>query len=271
MDAYINRDIIFNHVVNEGSAAQLGESFSKIDSHFHLEYEVYIFLGGELTMTIDQKVYPLQPYDLLIIRPAYFHQAVYSRKKNYERCYFHFLESMLPENLVGFMQNGDEYFHLSADGLIVLELRRLIENRSRLSLEDRRIAIRSTLYNILIDLKYRGGSAKDAAFIKNAALVKAIDYINENITKELSVCVVAAAAFVSASHLSFLFKRFLNISVMQYVRQKKILHAQNMILLGVSPSKVCLMMGYNDYSTFYRTYKSILKTIPQADFLPQDD
>lgn len=42
---------------------------------------------------------------------------------------------------------------------------------------------------------------------------------------------------------------------MQYVRNKKVLYAQNLIKSGIRPTKAYTMAGFEDYTTFYRSYK----------------
>ena len=61
--------------------------------------------------------------------------------------------------------------------------------------------------------------------------------------------------YVSKSTLYHSFKKSMKISIMQYVRNKKVLHAQKLMRNGVKPTKACSMSGFDDYTTFYRSYK----------------
>lgn len=45
---------------------------------------------------------------------------------------------------------------------------------------------------------------------------------------------------------------------MKYVRYKKMIAAHQMILSGEKKRVVANMFGYDDYSTFYRTYKKAI-------------
>jgi methylphosphotriester-DNA--protein-cysteine methyltransferase len=50
--------------------------------------------------------------------------------------------------------------------------------------------------------------------------------------------------------------------IIQYVRTKKILAAHKMIEGGSKPYQVAKELGFDDYSTFYRCYVSIIGSAP---------
>ena len=50
--------------------------------------------------------------------------------------------------------------------------------------------------------------------------------------------------------------------IMQYIRSKKVMLAYQKIQSGEKPHAVAEELGFNDYSTFYRAYKSLLGFSP---------
>ena len=55
--------------------------------------------------------------------------------------------------------------------------------------------------------------------------------------------------------------------IIQYVRTKKILAAHQMIENGAKPYQVAKKYGFDDYSTFYRSYVSIIGAAPANNSL----
>jgi AraC-like DNA-binding protein len=53
-------------------------------------------------------------------------------------------------------------------------------------------------------------------------------------------------------------------TVNHYIRIKRLGLARQEILLGASAQKAAYRMGFNDYSNFYRAYKSFYGGLPSA-------
>ena len=48
----------------------------------------------------------------------------------------------------------------------------------------------------------------------------------------------------------------------QYILEKRILAARNLILSGMPATSACMECGFKDYSTFSRAYKKVLHALP---------
>ena len=93
----------------------------------------------------------------------------------------------------------------------------------------------------------------------NAVIADIITYIDENIHTNLSLDELSELFHFSKSYLSNEFKRAMKISIMQYVRMKKIIAAHQLILQGEKKSRVAEQFGFDNYSTFYRQYMKLLQ------------
>ena len=60
------------------------------------------------------------------------------------------------------------------------------------------------------------------------------------------------------------FKEETGYSMHQYILEKRILKARNLILTGVPATTASLECGFKDYSTFGRAYKKLLNQLPSA-------
>jgi AraC-like DNA-binding protein len=56
----------------------------------------------------------------------------------------------------------------------------------------------------------------------------------------------------------------MKISIMDYIKQKKILLAQDLIANGTKPTLAAQELGFEEYSTFFRLYKKYLGCSPSA-------
>ncbi|TDF35860.1 AraC family transcriptional regulator [Alteromonadaceae bacterium M269] len=98
------------------------------------------------------------------------------------------------------------------------------------------------------------------------ALTRALQYLEDNYTKPLSLNEVAEHACVSPSHLSFLFKRYVGQSFKQTLLRLRINAA--MVLLRENPfsqvTEVCDDVGFSDLSFFVRKFKAVVGYSPGA-------
>lgn len=54
--------------------------------HHHDFYEIYFFLSGKVSYRVENRTYPLQPGDILLISPLELHQPIIAKeKRSYER------------------------------------------------------------------------------------------------------------------------------------------------------------------------------------------
>ena len=97
-------------------------------------------------------------------------------------------------------------------------------------------------------------------------IVEIIHYINENLAGDLSIEALSEQFYLSKYHMMRKFKEETGYSVHEYILEKRILAARELILSGVPASVASLECGFNDYSTFSRAYKKVLKQIPSKVF-----
>ena len=84
---------------------------------------------------------------------------------------------------------------------------------------------------------------------------KTLSYINENLSSDLSVDILAANVYLSRYHFMRLFKTQTGSTVHSYIRQKRLLSAARMIREGLPASQAAAECGFNDYSVFNRAFR----------------
>lgn len=90
---------------------------------------------------------------------------------------------------------------------------------------------------------------------KPELLDKVTAYIEEHYAEHITINDLAHKFYVSSSTISHLFKQKMGLSIYQYVTQRRLISAKNLILLGIPLEQVAVRVGFSDYSAFYRAFK----------------
>lgn len=106
-------------------------------------------------------------------------------------------------------------------------------------------------------LNYAGGLSKHR-------LQGAIEYINDNLDKDLRLSAIANAVGMSQYHFARLFKQSIGLPVYQYVIERRIERAQQLLKQGnLAIADVALAVGFANQSQFTRHFKRIVGVTPK--------
>ena len=90
----------------------------------------------------------------------------------------------------------------------------------------------------------------------NTLITRAVNYINANISTELTIEQIAKEIFVSKYHLCRSFKRSFGVSIMKYILSQRITLAKEQLAnTDMSCSDISMMMGFSSFSYFCRVFK----------------
>ncbi len=92
--------------------------------------------------------------------------------------------------------------------------------------------------------------------------VNILSYIDNNYAEDLSLQQVANIANFSKFHFSRLFKQYTNTTFYEYLSQKRILVAQDLILKNIPITDVAFQTGFNNLTTFCRCFKKYVGCSP---------
>jgi AraC family transcriptional regulator len=116
--------------------------------------------------------------------------------------------------------------------------------------------------------KYRTPSesarSKSPEAIPHDAIRRAIAYINEHFTENLTLSQIAGAAGLSEFHFARLFKRSVGTSPHQFVLKRRIAHARELLLDGaLSLAEVALETGFCDQSHLGQSFRKVTGYTPK--------
>ncbi len=116
----------------------------------------------------------------------------------------------------------------------------------------------SAALNEFIELVYSSQDAK-----KITQIGPAINYIDANYDKPISLTDIAKASFLSVSRLAHIFKEQMGITLIDYLTSVRIERAKQLLLATEqSCTEICFQVGYNNQSYFTRTFKELVGMTP---------
>ena len=95
-------------------------------------------------------------------------------------------------------------------------------------------------------------------------ICRVIDYINQHIQTDLSIAAIAHALYISPSYLMHLFKKETGYTIGQYISDKRLFLANQLITAGRSITEACYLSGYQNYGAFYHAYKARYGASPRS-------
>ena len=98
-----------------------------------------------------------------------------------------------------------------------------------------------------------------------------LSYVENNLSEKITLEGVASRFFVSASTVTHLFQKKMNISFYKYVMNYRLWKAKNLILEGQPMEKIASSVGFNDYSAFYRAFKQEFGMSPRQYYKDYQD
>lgn len=253
-----------------------------IDFHQHTFYEVFFFISGNVDYIIEGKTYHLRPGDLLITNNQDIHRPDIKAGKPYER-YVLWLDynffnqvNIHDEDLLSCFEDAaqKDYRLIRPDDSHVITLKKIAElicREKSSSLFGSHILTMSYIMEFLVTLSrcyFDSLDASDNDVTENDITNRAIEYINENITSDLSLDEIAQKMFISKFYLSKQFKQFTGLSVYQYIIKKRLTISRNLIKNGIPVTTAYINSGFNDYSNYLKAFKREFGKNP-SDFFPK--
>ena len=243
---------------------------SKTPVHYHIDfYEIYLFLEGDVTYHVHSENYKLTYGDLLLIPPGTLHwPEIHSVQDSYKRMFLwinpEYLKSISSAKTNLFDCFSENQTKIRLSGQEVLRHKELLLLLSNLDDESygHDLLRKAYLTEIMVNINLAG---KNATGLKseNTRLKSIVEYIDENIP-DRALCLekIAEEFFLSKSTLSRTFSKGMGINLHQYITKKRLNLAREKLLEGITPSKVIELVGYGDYSAFYRAFVKEFGVMP---------
>ena len=266
-DGYLNEEFRLFHLKDSSGQEK--------DFHFHEFDKIVILISGKVDYTVEGTTYKLEPWDILLVRHHMIHKAAIDLSVPYERIIIYldsaYVERFAPE--AGLMDcfaaaEKRRYCLMRPDAGGVERLKEALERLEKTQGDELFGAqlLRGTMLVQLLVLINRI-ALSDNSREKNTSesggkIAPALSYINENLTRELSIDDMAAMCYMSRYYFMRLFKTQTGCTVHNYIRQKRLVLAARLIREGMSASAAAAECGFSDYSAFHRAFTKTFRVSP---------
>ena len=229
------------------------DSFKK---HCHDWYELLFFVDANGEYVVEDMTYEVRGGDTVLIAPGRYHFLKNYRQKNYRRIVFSFDARFFGDStFLSDTVKKTEFFEKDHYSDFSAVMSRFSEKC--LSLPDAYMPqlVRSALTWAFLNT-VGVPPAPPSAYQSDRISAKAVRYISENLSGIRNTDQIADALFVSRSALQHAFKKDMDIPLMQYMRIKRLFLVRQLVSRGKSIAESALEAGYEDYTTFFRSFKS---------------
>ncbi len=251
VSSYNDGTILYNHIKYENVSKKL------FGAQTHDVWEMIFLKEGDLNYTVEGNIYHVKSNSLILTRPGSAHVLQLNDTKVYDRYDILFDNSILTKNIqkqippdlhvitfekpemILFLFEKLDYYYKYFDGEIMGNILRF--------------CIEEVLYNSLIS-SHIFDFEKEDIYKKNDILIKAIEYINANISTNFTLDTLCQEIFITKGYLYKIFKQFLDISPKKYIISKRLAKAQLAMKDKKKPTEIFFECGFTEYSTFYRNF-----------------
>lgn len=242
----------------------------QVAPHQHPFYEIFFFLGGNVTYTIEGKTYPLRPGDILLTNTQDIHRPNIFPGKPYERIvlwlsadFFQAIPGDAGALSTCFSDAATKDYRLIRPGESDLIRLRNICNRISGAQKSEKLGSDTLTYAYVLEFLiqicrcyYASGDAAHISDITQDEKINGvIGYINEHISESLSLDQLAEAFFTSKFYLSRKFREYTGLSIYQYIIKRRLSIARDALIQGDTVTDAFLRCGFGDYSNFLKAFK----------------
>ncbi len=234
----------------------------------HNFWEMVFVADGLLNATADDRVYTLTSGNLIFHKPMEFHRLASA-------------ENSTPRVLITSFDAEGDFLQNFEKGLFKLNTVRFNEfvNLNRLCKKAIEIykkegetlsyclaankgeaAIKTFLINL-----YTGNFKKEYKTENRYAEIykQIIDFLEDNICKNLTVDIIAKELNLSSSNLKRIFKMFCDKGIIEYFNSIKIRYAEKMLREGISIGEISEYLGFQSVSYFHVVFKKQMGITPK--------
>lgn len=259
---------------NAGIAMSKGESIAleevqmandnMIKSHYHTYFELYYLEAGDRYHVAEDTVYCLHPGDYILFPPYIMHRSYSEGDMAFKRIVVYFTKAMIPDSQIFSLLSKHVWLYRQDEGEEILKLMcQIMEEQEKTDPYSQKY-IYYLLNQILIKLVRKGREPEEAE--GEVRIANVIRYLHENYTDKITLDELSTRFFVSHYYLCHEFKRYTNCTIIQYVNNLRISHAQRLFEeTDKSITEISMLVGFSNVTHFNRVFRSVTGKSPSQN------
>ena len=246
----------------------------KINYHYHEFCKLVLFVSGKGYYTVDGQRYQLQPGDTVIVGSRSVHCPEIEGDCLYERVILYIDPEFLRRESTAdcdlmevFSGNHGHILRPGESGsrklfAIASEMEKELSDKGY----GREILSAAALLRLLVQIgKYQHREEMQSpqpVHPKNPRIQAMLNYIEENLAEDLDIDQLAEQFYISKYHMMRQFRQETGLTIYNYLLQRRLLHARDLIAKGTRATEACYRSGFRSYSSFTRAYGKLFGTTP---------
>lgn len=251
--------------------------YAETQAHFHSTMEITLIVEGEGFYKINDSKYSFVRGDCFIFDSMKPHN-IFSTKDSSHLKYLsiNFVPSFISSLEIGdfnlqylapfyFTDRSCKIAHTADCAPILFDLFKRIQTTLYTKAEGYSLMVKAQLFALLahIACHYQGhytslSAAKQKTPILQDSFTKVLDYIEKNLTQDITIDQLSQIAAMNRYYFSTFFKKHMSESPVQYITRKRInLAIQLLKDDNLSVLEVALRSGFNNAANFNRAFKQL--------------
>lgn len=266
---YLNSDFKIFHIIDK--------NLKEFSYHYHDFIKINIFISGNVSYSIEGKTYQLNPYDIVLVNAGEIHRPVIHDTTPYERIIIYistnFFDDYEKDNYeLDYCFSEASLHHTNVLRINEIQKNHILDVVKRLEQSFIKDGFANSLYQKILFLEfmifinqvvYDQGVHYLETSTSNVKVLEIMKYINEHLSEELNIDVLANRFYLNRSYLMHLFKDNTGYTIGKYITEKRLFMAKTLIQNGSSVTEACFECGFKNYATFFRAFKDKFHISPK--------
>ena len=239
------------------------------DAHIHPHYEMYVYLGGDISFVVNHRIYELSVGDIIFTEPNTMHRAVINHSGWHEHycIFFYSTDKQLTYLFSRLAEQTHLHFQAEERDSFLALLRSLTEYYADPDCEHfRKLSATYKLFSVLENAVGAEQYPESPQLLQNI-----LSYIAEHYEELQSLSPIRERFFVSQSSLERLFRRHLQMTPYQYILTVKMECACRLLTEGMGVMDVAMKSGFSDASHFIAAFHQRFGVTPNQYRLRMTD
>lgn len=224
--------------------------------HYHNYYEIYYLKKGSSSILIDDKIFNLQPNDLVLLPSGVMHKTMYFGHTN-QRIVIAFTQDYIPSHLNNVLE---DIWNIPAFRITNQELvKKLFDNISREVNDDNEISkelLKCYLTELLIHVARNKKNFISEQTNSSSPIIRSMDYILEHYDSNITLEFLADFSGYTKNYFSKIFKDVIGIGYKEYIILTRLKVAEKLLkTTNKSIREIATECGFNDSNYFSTVFQ----------------